>query len=416
MQIHLSGIGFRPTPRPRRKGMEPLIYDIEEKIACNKAMLDGPMSKRERWLVERETARLVWRRDARAHRRRTGGAAYDCDQWRLDRACAQAAFAAAARRARKRAGDAEILSRLELKGREDPCCGAYRLTPARRKVIAAVVRLASDSGMLYCGYDGLARAARVSPRTACAVRAELERDGVLKRVRTGGRSADGVRQSNRYVVKWGALRDLLGIESRWGELDNPNALALWLMPRNSYYNYEGCAHYSRSERQKRRLAKREREARIIGSALRVSPDFVENPSGGLPATAGAHVENSENGMPEQGFCALTTLKIFKDQHQPGRHSLLVVEPNVEKAGARQSRAQDGGPADRKDLCFSTSRFGKANLSLLADIDPRQTPYLLAEIDQMTRSNPTLSTEHDRQSHAESLFELFTDGHPRHLFP
>ena len=120
--------------------------------------------------------------------------------------------------------------------------------------------LATSSGVLYCSYDGLARAARVSPRSAHSIRAELERLGVLERVRTGGRAEDGSRQSNKYIVKWDKLRDILGIAccyaSNWhGELQRTVERKPF---HNVYYNYEGYAHYSKSARQKRRERQRAR--------------------------------------------------------------------------------------------------------------------------------------------------------------
>lgn len=234
--------------------MERPIRDIQQHIDYVGTLAEEEPDPKTRWQLQKRVAASVWQRDAKAYYEEQGAEFFDFGQWQLDQAYASYLYHESIKRYRKRQGDRQILARLdELNNvpRED---GGYKVTGARRKVIRAIVGLATSSGVLYCSYDGLARAARVSPRSAHSIRAELERLGVLKRVRTGGRAEDGSRQSNKYIVKWDKLRDILGIACcyafNWhGELQRTVERKPF---HNVYYNYEGYAHYSKSARQKRR--------------------------------------------------------------------------------------------------------------------------------------------------------------------
>lgn len=378
----------------------------------------------ERWELERLVA--VWRHElsVREYYERQGVAFEDHHQWNLDRQFAMMAYVRSASDWRKRSGDAEILERLsELAGK--PCEeDGYKITRARRRVLEALVRLAAESGVLYCGYDGLAREAGVSPRSACTIRAELERAGVLRRVRTGGKAADGFCQSNKYFVDWNTLRDVLGVENaRESRYEEPSRPGRDSFGRNVYYNYEGCAHYSRSERQRRRLLARERErarlavAEVAAKRLHRMPGDVEN----LPRSAfhevSAVVENRENECFEQVFCAVTGLKTYKDLSslQPEGPLLLIQGRDSDECTPLRG-SLDARPADGKgdNLCYDPCLLGDSTRSRLAAVRPGRLDALLAEADQMTRDNHSLESAEDMQWHAEQVLLLILDA-DRSLF-
>ena len=417
--------------------MERLVYDIDAKIEFNRNELAMglDMSDKARWNIERTTAGMVFQRDVKAHYEAQGAEFFDHRQWQLDGFYAQCLYREAAKRYRKRQGDRQILARLdELRGTSAEE-GGYKVTEARRKVIRALVGLASSSGVLYCGYDGLAREARVSPRSACTIRSELERLGVLERIRTGGISEGGARQSNKYIVMWDALREALGIPSAYASewrVRHPRTVERSVF-RNVYYNYEGFAHYSRSARQKRRERQRAREhARAVMERARRA--YVENaaavenprPDGGPQV-----VENPENDRCEQGFCALTTLKELKTSKifQPARSFLSycrrIVEKRTPLRGSLNARPEDGMPESLRDAlasrpaggptwCFDVNAFSPTSQRRLGRVAPERILPLLNEIDQMTRQSTSVETLQDMQEHAEAVLHLLADA-DRSLF-
>lgn len=417
--------------------MDRPIYDVNNQIEFNRNELAMglDMTDKARWHIERKTACLVWQRDAKGYCEAQGGEFFDHHQWEYDKLYASSLYRQAAKQYRKRQGDKQILARLDELVNAPREEGEYKITRARRKVIRAVVALATSSGVLYCGYDGLARAARVSPRSACSIRAELERLGVLERIRTGGRAEDGMRQSNKYIVIWDKLREILGIAccyaSEW-HVECPRMVERSPF-RNVYYNYEGCAHFSRSKRQRRRERQRAREhARaVMDRAARghvENPGDVENPI--LKEWLDA-VENSENDCHDQGFCALTALKALKTPKifQPVRSLLSYCHRFVEKRtplrGSSDARPEGGMPESLRDAldnrpaggatwCFDVSKLSQTSLQRLGRVAPVRIVPLLSEIDQMTRSNPSLETPEDMQWHAEELLHILADadGIPR----
>ena len=275
-----------------------------------------------------EAENLMWAASSQERAEREGRAFFDYQHsWLPARQRAVMAYRRACERSRRKKGDLEIARRLEeLEGKERP--GGYKITPARRKLIAAVVRTASNSGRIYCSYLALARKAGVSARTACTVRAELESLGVLERVRTGGQAADGTRRTNKYTVKWNALRDALGIVNRW-ESKYPDSTVRLTRDNGSrrglnvFFSYEGCAHYSRSERQRRRIAKRLRDLEAVRRTPDPKPagscspapfraaDAVENaclPGFGVVENRPILKDSSIENVSDLRFCALTELQ------------------------------------------------------------------------------------------------------------
>ena len=416
-------------PNPCRQGMERPIRDIQQHIDYVGTLAEEAPDPKTRWQLQKRVAASVWQRDAKAYYEEQGAEFFDFGQWQLDQAYASYLYHESIKRYRKRQGDRQILARLdELNNvpRED---GGYKVTGARRKVIRAIVGLATSSGVLYCSYDGLARAARVSPRSAHSIRAELERLGVLKRVRTGGRAEDGSRQSNKYIVKWDKLRDILGIAccyaSNWhGELQRTVERKPF---HNVYYNYEGYAHYSKSARQKRRERQRAREHAALAAQAPKVDNHVEK-SAPEKRTKAMGLENEAS---DQGFCALTDLKERKTSKilQPVRSLLSycrrIVEKRTPLRGSSDARHEGGMPESLRDTldnrpaggttwCFDVSKLSQTSLQRLGRVAPGRIVPLLAEIDQMTRSNPSLETPEDMQWHAEELLHILADadGIPR----
>ena len=377
--------------------MERPIRDIQQHIDYVGTLAEEEPDPKTRWQLQKRVAASVWQRDAKAYYEEQGAEFFDFGQWQLDQAYASYLYHESIKRYRKRQGDRQILARLdELNNvpRED---GGYKVTGARRKVIRAIVGLATSSGVLYCSYDGLARADALE---------------------------DGSRQSNKYIVKWDKLRDILGIAccyaSNWhGELQRTVERKPF---HNVYYNYEGYAHYSKSARQKRRERQRAREH----AALAAQAPKVDN-----------HVEKSakamglENEASDQGFCALTDLKERKTSKilQPVRSLLSycrrIVEKRTPLRGSSDARHEGGMPESLRDTldnrpaggttwCFDVSKLSQTSLQRLGRVAPGRIVPLLAEIDQMTRSNPSLETPEDMQWHAEELLHILADadGIPR----
>lgn len=206
--------------------MERPIRDIQQHIDYVGTLAEEEPDPKTRWQLQKRVAASVWQRDAKAYYEEQGAEFFDFGQWQLDQAYASYLYHESIKRYRKRQGDRQILARLdELNNvpRED---GGYKVTGARRKVIRAIVGLATSSGVLYCSYDGLARAARVSPRSAHSIRAELERLGVLKRVRTGGQgrgriaSIEQVHREVGQAARHPRDRVLLCVQLAWRAPEN----------------------------------------------------------------------------------------------------------------------------------------------------------------------------------------------------
>lgn len=389
--------------------MESRLFDIQCTVDYLRKEIAEADSPEDKFELGREAATYQWQLDLMAYHKAQGKEFFNYAGWKRGRHLAACSYLHSRDRHRRKMGDLEILERLASVSKSERREGDYHLTRARCKVMAAVVRLATESGMIYCSYAGLARKAGVSERTACSVRAELEGFGVLVRVRTGGQNAAGENQSNKYYVRWNALRELLGIENRWEERRDAGEVSLfrtWAMLKgrtNPYFNYDGYAHLSKSERQKRRVAKRAREAEQRKKLA------VENPTQKEPERLPRLVKNPEKQKLEQGFCALSILPTLKKSfiYQPGRSLLLVLGSNVENS-ARHSRPSDGSPAGCT-WCFDVNRFHKPTHELLAKVNPQRLNPLLDEVDQMTRESPTPETAQEMQAHAESIVHLLADA-------
>lgn len=381
------------------------LHDARDEIDFVRALAAEQASPNDVWLLESQAAMLSWAASVRAHYEARGEGFFDHRAWEIERDAAMAAYRRAYGRYRRKQGDREIIERLEsLEGKARD--GGYKVTSARRRVIQAVVRVASESGRLYCGYASLASLARVSPKSACTVRAELEALGVLERVRTGGKASDGRCQSNKYTIKWNVLRDVLGIANRW-DTSYPEDTTCNVRRRraNVYYSYEGCAHYSQSARQMRRLAKRAREAaeeRARAGSAAVE-NYMSGRLGGVPAV--------ENDAVEQDFYALTVLPTHNNslKDQPATPPMLLQEAYVDN-GTRQSRSDSRRPAGgNDDLCFDIAGFSPDTQARLRSIRPARTPYLLAEVDTMVLQHPGTQSQATMQSRAENILLSIMDA-------
>lgn len=139
----------------------------------------------------------------------------------------------------------------------------------------------------------------------------------------------------------------------------------------------------------------------------------------------------ENEASDQGFCALTDLKERKTSKilQPVRSLLSycrrIVEKRTPLRGSSDARHEGGMPESLRDTldnrpaggttwCFDVSKLSQTSLQRLGRVAPGRIVPLLAEIDQMTRSNPSLETPEDMQWHAEELLHILADadGIPR----
>ena len=166
------------------------------------------------------------------------------------------------------------------------------MTPERARILEVLTMLVTDSCRLYASRTTIASRAEVGEATVQRFLHDLEKHGALERIRTGGKFGDK-HQTNRYTVKWNVLRDLLGVENKWKSKypeDTTDRVAIRVP--NVYYNYEGFAHCSKSERQKRRLRARERAAMaLIEQARTNSRITLPRPSEGLLAAPATPVEN-----------------------------------------------------------------------------------------------------------------------------
>ena len=135
------------------------------------------------------------------------------------------------------------------------------ITPERLPILAEVLERCHTSSRYYASRTSVAAASGAGEATVQRFIAELERAGVLVRLRTGGLRADGSRATNRYTLDHNRLRELLGIENRWAsKYDGDYLSRVFLRPVNPYFSGEGYAHCSKSERQARRLRARARAA------------------------------------------------------------------------------------------------------------------------------------------------------------
>ena len=83
---------------------------------------------------------------------------------------------------------------------------------------------------------------------------------------------------------------------------------------------------------------------------------------------------------------------------------------------------DNRPAGGTTWCFDVSKLSQTSLQRLGRVAPGRIVPLLAEIDQMTRINPSLETPEDMQWHAEELLRSRRpdrpgsrlQGHPAYL--
>lgn len=370
----------RDALRPRRMATAQELREEARRLReiASSGKIESPDPQLVAMSLLSEAASLMWAASAREHVEAQGKEFFDYKHtWLPARELAIRAYRRACDRSRRKSGDREILERLESarSGAED--ASSYKLTPARGKVIAAIVRMASDSGRLFCSYLTLARRAGVSARTACAVRSELEGLGILERVRTGGKAADGSCHSNKYTVKWNALRDVLGIPNRWESrypLDTRGMFTRSPVP-NVYYSYEGYAHYSQSERQRRRLAQRARisKAAHAEKALQVGLVVAENPL----VDRQSNFDSMEENANDQVFCALTELikQNKPNTSQPERTLLLEYNGNVENSCQNEAQTQIGGLINNKLQCRLSRATDEKRRSILAELQAhlQQTP-------------------------------------------
>lgn len=385
--------------------MENLIYDRRQKAEFCRAIAAEEGSSRVRWALERRAAVYEWHRSAKEHYVSRGEDYFDYEQWRVDRAQASAAWGEALARHRRKCGDREIVERARrLAGRPRPS-GRYRVTRARCRVIEAVVALASESGMLYCSYAGLARRAGVSQTTAKTVRAELEALGALERVRTGGKRADGACESNRYIVKWCSLRDVLGVANLWETSYTPErrdaALPVLRLLPNPYYNPRGFARHSASERQRRRVRQRLREAAALRAAA------VENLAAADPEAIPALLENGSR----LGFCPLTALTAHKRSCNlqpaslPYPYKGSIVEKGTPLRGSSDRRPSGG--------CSALLPLSPEGRALVDRIRPERLPFLLAEAAAMARHGQGGPTESNFVM-VEHYLRIIADADPTAL--
>lgn len=273
----------------------------------------------------------MWAASVREHIESKGEGFFDYEHtWLPARSAAIQAYHKACDKNRRKSGDREIMKKLEeLEGKERD--GGYKITPARRKVITALVNMASESSRLFCSYLTLAKAAGVSARTSCTVRAELEEIGILERVRTGGKAANGLCHSNKYTVKWNALRDVLGIPNRWDSryhIHTGNTFAhtfpIGKHTVTAHYSTEGFTHHSRGK-------KEVTSYRQKGENLRFPT--VEN----HPVINISNDHQWKNMPSEQGFCAVTELITLKKPSgdQPESSPLSLQDINHGETGHKQ---------------------------------------------------------------------------------
>lgn len=362
-----------------------------EYVELTRSLASGEVTSKDAWLLESEAAMASWQLSVKEYLQKSNNEFFDYHVWEDERAKAILAYKRSLDRLRRKEGDREIVDRLSvLEGRIRPT-GKLKITRARRKVISAIVRIASDSGRLYCSYNTLARKAGVSMRTACSVRSELEEIEVLERVRTGGKSSDGSCQSNKYTVKWCNLRNTLDIPNKWGtRYPGDTRENISVQVANVWYNYEGYAHYSQSERQRRRIAKRAQES----VSKRASEAFLKVENSMKGCCEG--VEAATNELSQQAFCAVTVLQSQKISKilQPATPSLLV-ESSSSRICTRQSRS-----LDLKPISFNLSEISQNLKAQLNRINQSRLPFLIEEVDQLVLENQLINPGQDNLTEAE----------------
>ena len=140
------------------------------------------------------------------------------------------------------------------------------ITPERVRILRYILNCVHASARYWASRKTVALACSVGEATVQRFIRDLERAGVLVRIKTGGIREDGSRATNEYTLFHNRLRELLGVENKWkskydtdaaSRIDKP--LGSLGKPYNPYFNYSGFAHFSQSARQRRRLQRRWRE-------------------------------------------------------------------------------------------------------------------------------------------------------------
>lgn len=275
-----------------------------------------------RWENARFEARSRWKEGIKRYYATQGMEFFDYDSWLIERETAIYENKKASDERRRAEGDEELVEFLISAARRGRIqAPEIVLTKTKACFIKTIVEIVSNTGRLYCGYQALASKAWVSSRAALNYLQELEALGVLQRVRTGGIDAAGKKQTNKYTVKYNRLRAILGIENKWeskygeepGKIPDRSTLVAVI---NAYYNYEGFAHYSKSARQARRLAKRMRDA---------------------ANAAGVLLKQTGNVLSDKEKCALTALYNKKDHINLQVTSKLIEKPtNMSNDSTQQS--------------------------------------------------------------------------------
>ena len=335
---------------------------------------------------------LQARREAREkafdeRRRRTG------DEEIVARAYELAALEKARRaeRMRKGASDAED-------GNTAPV--GLLMTPERARILEYIVAHVTDSARWYGSRTTVARECRVGEATVQRFTADLERHGVLVRLRTGGLREDGSRATNRYTLMHNVLRDLLGLENKWGSKYDADALSrVSERPRNPYFSGEGYAHCSKSERQRRRLAKRARDkAARLAAAHGKNGHFhgqdgrvVENPAPAPvenPAAARFSKEGTGKTAGQLPIDTVTALIKAKGLIEPAIDSHLEHPPLVENPATAQPQQPRNLPENLHPLVrqaismlkpapsasYSTAVDALLHLALTADYSTFDSNY------------------------------------------
>jgi len=276
---------------------KPACVHIAERKVINREFL----ANRKSWLSEKQAAGERWKRSRAEYFERTGKAeAYRKrgEEYQKFLKTKEAA-AEADREAYRLKGDNRIKEALA------GACVPYghdpdkaELSRAERDIASVVIDLCSGSGVLFASAATIGRMAKRSRRAVNTLLARLESLKILQRLSSGGiRLATGERRSNRYRLRYEALRDFLGIT--WlPEIDDPSEN---LNTRKAFWNSNGFCRFSNTDRADRRRRQREHEASL---------EAVKNPPEKALASEVKEADPAEKSPVYQVFC---TLSISKDK-------------------------------------------------------------------------------------------------------
>ena len=227
---------------------------------------------------------------------------------------------------RRRYGDNRILEALEmcevvydLTGKEP-----HKLTPAFKDILAAVIKLCKDSGVLFASASSIARKAGRSKSSVDTYMKKLEDLYILNRKSSGGKNMKtGKTTSNRYEINYDTIRVCLRV-GMWSEEDTKKVFEKAIRRRaelkesnKAHWSGRGYARHSESQRAKQRREERAKARTSTNESVKKTPTYFTDSTSDIGFDQQFWAVSLQSTKKEQ---KIETLRVF--------HKLASLQPTL----------------------------------------------------------------------------------------